>query len=888
MRIERISLRDFRGVGSIDVEFDPEGVTIVEGPNETGKTSVADAFGLLLGYKDSASPKAVRAAQPIGRDVGPFVEADLIVGPYKLLYRKRWLREKMTELEIVAPAAEQLTGEAAHSRMLEILESETDQALFRALRYQQGFEISQAAVAGTPSLAAALDAAAGGAHDGMLGAGGSDALLERVDKERLRYFTNKGSVLSTRKEKAAEVESLEAAVSAVEGAIGKLNEAVERQGRIEREMIELKAQLPEVSGRISDGSRALEVVKAAERKVDTARHEAELAGIALRDATAQRDARADLSGEAERAAKALAGLREELALGAPGLVAGEERVSVATKACASARDAVESAEREADARRESVGLLELGLLRDQLKERYERVGAADEEIAEVEKFLADCTVDEALTNEIDAAADGLAVATGRAEAGMPRLLIEPLQPVHIAINGESRPAEPGELIEEIVSTQVAATIGDVARVVVSPPQEVGEAEAILAQAKSRIEVLLGSAGVSSPAEAHELLRERSRRESARGNARQGRADALRDLDSAQLAAKLDRAEQRLEVWEDARDIGAEMAETFEGARERARVADDELVTARSRESEQLANLTEVKGAVRGLEDKGIEQRTRLEVGEADAGRLLSELEARRMEVSDDELEETVKKTETRVSTAAVSQEGAEAALDAVDPETVRLTLENDRELHERLVNDINAHRVAAAETRTELEIGGAEGLSDRLADERAKLDECRRELDSENRRASAVERLHALLSEKREQAQQAYIGPYTGKVNAYGRIIFGPEVKIDIDHRDFSITSRTLDGTTVPFEALSGGAREQLAVLSRLACGALVSPRQNGGTPGGVPVIIDDALGYSDPSRLEKLGAAFGVAGRDCQVIVLTCEPGRYRGVGGAKVVSLG
>ena len=92
----------------------------------------------------------------------------------------------------------------------------------------------------------------------------------------------------------------------------------------------------------------------------------------------------------------------------------------------------------------------------------------------------------------------------------------------------------------------------------------------------------------------------------------------------------------------------------------------------------------------------------------------------------------------------------------------------------------------------------------------------------------------------------------------------------------------------MPFASLSSGAREQLAVLARLACGALVSPPASDGTPGGVPVIIDDALGYSDPDRLEQVGAALGVAGKDCQVIVLTCEPGRYRGVGGAKVISLG
>jgi hypothetical protein len=887
MRIERISLRDFRGVESIDVEFDPGGVTIVEGPNETGKTSIADAFDLLLAYKDSAARKAVKAAQPIGRDVGPFVEAELTVGPYRLVYRKRWLREKMTELEIVAPAAEQLAGEAAHNRVLEILKNETDQALFRALRYQQGVEISQAAVAETPSLAAALDAAAGGSNNGVVGAGGSDALLERVDRERLRYFTDKGSVLAARKEKVAEVESLEAEVAAAEEAISKLDEAAERQNRIEREMVELKAQLPKVSERIAAGSRAVEVVEAAERRVDTAQHEAELAEFALRDATAKRDARASLSRDAEQAANALAELREELVSGAPGLEVGREKVSAAMKACAAARDVVESAKGEANARRELIELLELSLQRDQLRERCERVGAAEEEIAEVERFLADCAIDEELSKEIDAAADELAVARGRAEAGKTRLVVEALRPVHVTVNGEDSWAEPGVPIEEVVSTEVTAIIGDVARVVVSPPGEVGEAEEVLAQAESRLKELLDTAGVASPTEAHELLRERSRREGARDNARQRRADALRDLEPAQLAAKLERAEQRLGALEEEHDPVVVTAEASEDARERVRQAEDELGCARSGEDESKANLMEVEGALRGLEDKSIEQRTRLEVAEADAGRLLSELEALRAEVSDEEREGAVKKAEERVSTATASRDEAEAELDVVDPETVRATLENDRELNERLVTDINAHRVASAETGTQLEIGGHEGLSDRLAEVRAKLEERRREVDSENRRASAVECLHALLTEKREQAQQAYIGPFTGKVNAYGRILFGPGVKVEIDHRDFSITSRTLNGTTVPFESLSGGAREQLAVLARLACGALVSPRENGEAPGGVPVIIDDALGYSDPSRLEKLGAAFGVAGKDCQVIVLTCEPGRYRGVGGAKVVSL-
>ena len=56
---------------------------------------------------------------------------------------------------------------------------------------------------------------------------------------------------------------------------------------------------------------------------------------------------------------------------------------------------------------------------------------------------------------------------------------------------------------------------------------------------------------------------------------------------------------------------------------------------------------------------------------------------------------------------------------------------------------------------------------------------------------------------------------------------------------------------------------------------------------GGAPVIIDDALGWSDPDRLERMGAAIAAAGGQCQVIILTCTPGRYAHIGNATTIRL-
>jgi uncharacterized protein YhaN len=56
------------------------------------------------------------------------------------------------------------------------------------------------------------------------------------------------------------------------------------------------------------------------------------------------------------------------------------------------------------------------------------------------------------------------------------------------------------------------------------------------------------------------------------------------------------------------------------------------------------------------------------------------------------------------------------------------------------------------------------------------------------------------------------------------------------------------------------------------------------GQPAGVPVVFDDVLGFSDADRLERLVGVLRVVGQDAQILVLTCHPERYRGLGAARV----
>jgi hypothetical protein len=147
-------------------------------------------------------------------------------------------------------------------------------------------------------------------------------------------------------------------------------------------------------------------------------------------------------------------------------------------------------------------------------------------------------------------------------------------------------------------------------------------------------------------------------------------------------------------------------------------------------------------------------------------------------------------------------------------------------------------------------------------------------------RAAAAKLLHDTFARRRTETHHRYVAPFREGIESLGRLVFGPSLQIELDD-NLRISHRTLDGVTLDFSDLSTGAKEQLGMISRLACASIVA------TDGGAPVIFDDALGWSDPRKLESMGAAISKAGRSCQIIVLTCTPGRYASVGDAEVVQL-
>ena len=189
-----MQLSNYRGVVKSDVSFSQNGVTIVEGPNEVGKTAISEGLQLAIDLLDSSKSAQVKAVQPVGRDVGPEVEISLSSGNYELVYRKRWLRQPETTLEVISPHRESLTGREAHNRLKAILAETLDEGLWRALRIEQGTKLMLPNF-DLPSMGRALDRAAGG----DLATDREETLWTRIGEEYGKYWTATGQVRGERK-----------------------------------------------------------------------------------------------------------------------------------------------------------------------------------------------------------------------------------------------------------------------------------------------------------------------------------------------------------------------------------------------------------------------------------------------------------------------------------------------------------------------------------------------------------------------------------------------------------------------------------------------------------------------------------------------------------------
>ena len=160
--------------------------------------------------------------------------------------------------------------------------------------------------------------------------------------------------------------------------------------------------------------------------------------------------------------------------------------------------------------------------------------------------------------------------------------------------------------------------------------------------------------------------------------------------------------------------------------------------------------------------------------------------------------------------------------------------------------------------------------------------EAREALDAAGRRVAAFEaevallhRLQETLQTARSAARDLYLKPVMLELRPLLALLFD-DLTITFDEKTLLPHKITRDGAEEDVDRLSGGTREQLSILTRLAFARLLA---RDGRP--APVILDDALVYSDDDRIEKMFNALHRQSADQQIIVFSCRQRAFARLGG-------
>jgi uncharacterized protein YhaN len=270
----------------------------------------------------------------------------------------------------------------------------------------------------------------------------------------------------------------------------------------------------------------------------------------------------------------------------------------------------------------------------------------------------------------------------------------------------------------------------------------------------------------------------------------------------------------------------------------------------------------------------------LEQAASDRQRAAERLENERQRVGDESVREVLTAAAAAAQAALNNLTVAQNALGGVDPHSVKQILDTSESALKSAHEQCEVQERELLTLRARLDLLGEQGLSEAFAEAQRAAFEAQDALNRLSRRAGAAKLLYETLRSERDALRRAYVAPLREGIERLGRHVFGPTLQVHVDE-NLRVASRTVDSTTVALEQLSSGAREQMGLLVRLAAASIVSKH------GGVPLVLDDALGSSDEGRLEAMGAVLRIASQDIQTIILTCAPERYVHVGARTSVAM-
>ena len=877
MKLLRLKVANYRGIDMREVKFSPLGITRIEGPNESGKSSLGEAIDIILNYQDNSKHQNIQVVQPVHQDAGPEIELEMETGKYAFTYFKRFLKKPETRLTITKPKPENLTGRPAHDRVNEILGETIDVGLWKALSVMQGEAIVQPDLKNKQALSAALDKAAG-----VRPATPQEiSLLERVLQEYQLYYTpGRGTESKVRKDLQVALTGKEAEVRSIEQNIRVLEADIERVPVLQRELAQLKEQEEEISQQITNIAGKLEQISSLENVISGADLRRESARKTLQAAQVAKRIRREIISAAENADKAHKELKENSSMDIPALSQAKETYDKAKAASEAAEQKRKEAESLAVLRRSDFDYYRDKLDLEQLIERKQRIEQARKDAARAETVFAQNKVDARALERIKETELGYKTACAKMEIGSPGVLLRSKSGCHLSIDNVKVVLDADEVRKISVSDKIKVSIPKVIDIEVTAGSGTAGLARKVEDARRALEDACASAAVANPDEARKAYDERLTASRSVESKNRVEEEDLRDITYENLGERLISLQQSVPDYLTGRVKVPMICPDFDTAKKERTKAEAKLQTA----SIDLEDARKVLEAARSLYDrlniKHRESGAKLEQLSKDLKQTQQNLDKARKNEPDETLDANLTAAEQAVLLADTTYRSAVDSLKVHNPEQVRALADSVKGSLKTARDSRDLKSKGLIEIQTRLKIMGEDGLHEKLDAVKNQLEHLEYENRASGLRANAAKCLFDIMREERDKASRAYVAPLKEKVERLGRLVFDPSFQVTIDE-DLKISGRTVSGVTIPFDSLSMGTKEQLSLMYRLSCSMIVAK------DGGTPVILDDTLGYTDHERLKLMGTVLSVAAKECQIIIFTCVPERYAFIGEAAVVAL-
>ena len=884
MKLTHVTLEGCGRFGTLTrVEGFGPGVNILSAGNEAGKSTLFRAIRTCLFERHNTTKDDVASLATEGLSLPVTITVGFEKGGKTYEIRKSFLRSRSASL--ICDGVETARNTEADEEVWKLLGIEQrstralDEAAFGVLWVAQGhsFQTPDPSEGARNALNAVIQQEVGT----LVGGERARLLLTTVSEELGRYVTERGQpkargplddAVKASQKLTADSADADTRLEALRGKLDELD-ALRRQYTQASDPAALKSledQLTEAKRKLAEAEKAEGEIR---RLTGEERQAFQLCQAQQEKLKALQDQATTIDEQRERLTQIAAGL-------AP-LDAQDEATARALSQANAERTRREDALAAIDAREAELQRLEAlsqKLARKaELAARLQQLDDFRQRAAASEAALKLATIDDAVIKSLEAIESEEARIRAALAAGAARVTIAAKPGAGVTLNGD---AVDGTAARPVTEALIIAVGPDVS-ITISPPAEaLDAATAGLARERARLNALLARHAVASPAQLRQRHAERVTLENIARDLRAERSalglkeDVSIEINRLATAIAAIAAEAQRILPEGtgplpAADAIAAERQSLAESRSALRAEQSSLDAQIGAHKDTLTALASTRGTLNG-------QKAEINARLQSALALLPDDTRQTLMAACEE--ELVHRSEAHRVKAAALEQGRASAPAPDEAERQKNRIDRFTAALESQRTTLDDLRQSIARREGEVQISGGEGLGELATTFRLQKDMAIAEAQRLAERVEVLKLLKTTVescyARRREQLNAPllrHLKPFLNDVFPKAEIVLGD---------DFEISALSRSGPQgEAFDRLSLGTQEQIAVLVRLAMGAMICERGE-----DVPVILDDALVFSDDARIEQMFDAISRAGKTQQVIVFTCRARSFASLGGREL----